>query len=63
MVAHQILDLLVLVRIQVGLQAFAKTETLAKAFFYSFLLSESRRRLAALKKIYKFAQRRIMTIL
>lgn len=55
MVAHQILDLLVLVRIQVGLQAFAKTETLAKAFFYSFLLSESRRRLAALKKIYKFA--------
>ena len=33
MVAHQILDLLVLVRIQVGLQAFATTETLAKAFF------------------------------
>lgn len=36
MVAHQILDLLVLVRIQVGLQAFAKTETLAKAFFIVF---------------------------
>lgn len=36
MVAHQILDLLVLVRIQVGLQAFAKAETLAKAFFIVF---------------------------